>query len=166
MPTYNRLKRFIEEEAKLPITVQQLTVKAIIQEMTGYIGNACWDILKEHSHGGRSTTTVPESQLDQAMFTSGALQQVFAYCAEPVKKKLDELGDFPPRSLSSWLESAVGKANFAVCLAALTALGVNDLVLLKNAARSGVLTVADLIEDEKIPFITASTIISMAKELP
>jgi hypothetical protein len=67
--------------------VKALTVRQIVAELCKFNASStlCWDLLKQ--------TEVKSSadQLDTAMHLNGALQQVFARCAQPVWRKVEEV---------------------------------------------------------------------------
>ncbi len=76
------------EQLQLPASlVRPMTVRQIVGELCSFNASStlCWDLLKEAEVN--STT----DQLDTAMRLNGALQQVFARCAQPVWRKVEEV---------------------------------------------------------------------------
>lgn len=86
-PTLARLEEVVTEHLGLSKDIiKHFTVRKIVDEICRFNSSQtlCWDLVGSSSHGGATT-----SSLHLSLQQSGALQRVFALCAEPVVNKVE-----------------------------------------------------------------------------
>ena len=169
-----RLQSFVAEQLKLDISiVKPLTVKEIVEQLCRFNASStmCWDILGKTAaaHGGGA------SKFAQAMRQSGALLQVFAHCAEPVKDKVEEVLEKNPISgavphttaatdLNSWLATLDLGDELATICTVLTTFGITNLTGLRFAVSENELSL-DILKQQGVRPIPAKMFISAANKM-
>lgn len=87
-PTQARLEEVITQQLGLSKEIIKVyTVRKVVEEICRFSSSRtlCWDLLGQASHSGAESG----DRLRRGLQQSGALQRVFALCAEPVVEKVE-----------------------------------------------------------------------------
>ncbi len=179
-----RLKAFVVEELKLSASiVKPLTVRQLITALSEFNASStlCWDILKLNLTTSSAATTT----LDAAMKVNGALQQVFARCAEPVwrlvETELEKGGGgravVPPAQPAKRGDDGGTDVDIGVWLAtlklgpelesvkkALADVGAGTLELLRDGVQDGLITAASL-QSQGVKLLPANKVVKAAAQV-
>lgn len=102
-PTLTRLEEVVTENLGLSkdIIKQHFTVRKIVEEICKFNSSStlCWDFMCRTSHNGTA------SMLRQGQRQNHALRRVFALCAEPVVKKVNQVVKQHPELVARSIEA-------------------------------------------------------------